>query len=382
MNKRIKVLHLQPKCSVRISDLQEEIIEALPVEKFEVVTAYLTDTPETSTSGIQSQSERIKYFQFQKKEMKGLRLSLMPKLLKFCREENFDVVITHGFKALDIMLKLNKFLKIPHCIGVVHNLDDFNRFYRKLNAFLFLDNKWIIVTVSQAVNDYLSKIGYGFNKSNVLTINNAIDTEKMLKRIYSKEQARNKLGLDNDTFVFGTTGRMVSVKGYLYLIKAFKKLYLKNTGKDIKLVLIGDGKLKEELQQYVNKKNLQDVILFPGEIIDAKLLMPAFDVFVLSSLSEGLPLVLLEAMAAKVPVIATKVGGVPSVITDQGELIDAKDVNQLFHAMEKYYNLSENERHVLGENLFKHLKVHFDIKLYRKKYLELLQSKIKSNQLC
>lgn len=375
MNKRIKVLHLQPKCSVRISDLQEEIIEALPVEQFEVITAYLTDTPEQSTSGMQSQSERIKYFQFQKKDMKGLRLPLMRKLLAFCREENFDVVITHRFKALDIMLKLNKILKIPHCIGVVHNLDDFGRFYRKLNAFLLLDKYWTIVTVSQAVNDYLTNITYGFNKKNVLTINNAIDTEKLLLRIYSKEQARNKLGLDNKSFVFGTTGRMVTVKGYLYLIKAFETLY--NFNKDIKLVLIGDGKLKKSLQDYVNNKKLQNAVIFPGEIIDAKLLMPAFDVFVLSSLSEGLPLVLLEAMAAKVPVIATKVGGVPSVITDQGELIDAKDINQLFHAMEKYYNFSKEERTLLGEKLFKRLEEYFDIKLYRKKYLELVQSKIK-----
>ncbi|MCW8929207.1 MAG: glycosyltransferase family 4 protein [Gammaproteobacteria bacterium] len=371
MNKRIKVLHLQPKCSVRISDLQEEIIEALPTKNFEVVTAYLTDTPEESTSGMHSQSERVKYFKFQKKDMKGLRLSLMRQLLKFCREENFDVVITHRFKALDIMLKLNKFLKIPHCIGVVHNLDDFNRFYRKLNALMFLDKYWTIVTVSQAVNDYLSHIGYGFNNHNVITINNAIDTEKLLKRVYSREKARKQLGLSSDSFVFGTTGRMVTVKGYLYLIKGFEKLY--HSDKNIKLVLIGDGKLKKELQQYVNEKNLQTAILFPGEIIDAKLLMPAFDVFVLSSLSEGLPLVLLEAMAAKVPVIATKVGGVPSVISDQGELIDSKDVDQLFHAMEKYYKLPKDERKTLGEKLFQRLIESFDIKLYRKKYLELVQ---------
>lgn len=375
MNKRIKVLHLQPQCSVRISDLQEEIIAALPTEEFEVVTAYLTDTPETSTSGMQSQSERIKYFNFCKQDMKGLRLALMHQLLKFCREENFDVVITHRFKALDIMLKLNKLLKIPHCIGVIHNMDDFNRFYRKLNTLLFLDKHWTIVTVSQAVNDYLSHIGYGFNNGNVMTINNAIDTDKLLKRIYSKEKAREQLGLSSDNFVFGTVGRIVSVKGYLYLIKAFEKLYRSNN--NIKLVIIGDGKLKNELQQYVNSNNLQDAVLFPGEIIDAKLLVPAFDTFVLSSLSEGLPLVLLEAMAAKIPVIATKVGGVPSVITDQAELIDSKDIEQLFQAMNKYYQLSPEQRHSLGERLFQRLVESFDIKLYRQRYLQLVQ---KNNQ--
>jgi len=374
MTKRIKVLHLQPKCSIRVSDLQEEIIAALPVKEFEVVSAYLTDTPNDSTSGMHSQSERVKYFNFQKKDMGGLRISLMWKLWKFCRAENFDVVITHRFKALDIMLKLNKFLKIPRCIGVVHNLGDFNRFYRKLDAFLFLDKRWSIVTVSQVVNDHLCNVGYGFNKQNVITINNAIDTEKLLSRIYTREKAREELGLDNDTFVFGTIGRVVTVKGYFYLIKAFEKLH--QSHQNINLVIIGDGKLRNQLQQYVNDKRLQDVVIFPGEIIDAKLLMPAFDVFVLSSLAEGFSLVVLEAMAAKVPLIATQVGVVPDVITKQDEMVSPKDVEQLSYMMEKLYNTPENERVLLGEKLHQRLLARFDIKSYRKKYLELVQGYI------
>lgn len=373
MPKRIKVLHLQVLCSVRVSDLQEEIIEALPKEDFEVVTAYMSGTPNTSKSGLHSKSERVKYFNFSKKELKGLRLPILKNLFSFCKEENFDIVITHRFKAMDSIMKINKLLKIPHCIGVIHNLDDFNRFYRKLNAFFFLDDKWTIVTVSKAVNDHLCKNRYVFDCNKVKTINNAIDTEKMLSRMLSRKEARKQLKLNDDSFVFGSIGRMVTVKGYIYLIKAFEKLYQDN--KNIKLVLIGNGKLKDELQQYVRNKELQNAIVFPGEIVDAKLLMPAFDVFVLSSLSEGLPLVLLEAMAARVPVIATKVGGVPSVITHQGELIKSKNVAQLFHAMKKYYHLSKNERHLLGEKLFQRLVTHFDIKLYRKKYLELVQRK-------
>lgn len=374
MTKRIKVLHLQPICSVRLSDLQEEIIEALPTQNFEVVTAYLTGSPEQSTSGMHSQSERVKYFKFQKKEMKGLRLSLMKKLWTFCRAENFDIIITHRFKALDIMLKLNKFLKIPHCIGIIHNLGDFNRFYRKLNASLFLDKRWTIVTVSQVVNEYLCNIGYGFNKDNVMTINNAIDTEKLLSRIYTREKSRNKLGLNNSTFVFGTIGRMVTVKGHLYLIKAFENIYQSN--KNIKLVIIGDGKLRNQLQHYVNEKNLQDAVFFPGEIVDAKLLIPAFDVFVLSSLFEGFSLVVLEAMAAKVPVVATSVGVVPSVITEKDEIILPKDIEQLSRVMEKYFNTPMNERTQIGEKLHQLLLENFDINLYREKYLNLIQELI------
>ncbi len=379
MTKRIKVLHLQPICNIRVSDLQEEIIAALPTDKFEVVTAYLTNAPEERTSGIQSQSERVKHFNLKKNDMKGLRLPLMQQLLEFCRNEKFDVIITHRFKALDIMMKLNKRLKIPHCIGVIHNLGDFNRFYRKLNALLFLDKRWTIVTVSQIVNDSLTKIGYGFNQDNVITINNAIDTDKLLQRIYSKEKARKQLGLEPDSFVFGSIGRMVTVKGYIYLIKAFEELYQSN--KKIKLVLIGDGKLKPELLQYVNERKLQDAVLFPGEIIDAKLLMPAFDVFVLSSLTEGFSLVVLEAMAAKIPVVATQVGIVPAIITNKDEIVHPKDIQHLSYIMNKYCKMSEQERVQSGNRLFQHLLKYFDIKLYREKYLKLVQEKtIKTNE--
>ncbi|WP_198265522.1 glycosyltransferase family 4 protein [sulfur-oxidizing endosymbiont of Gigantopelta aegis] len=372
MIKRIKVLHLQQQCSVRIADLQEEIIAALPTTHYEVITAYLTDTPETSTSGVHSSSEKVKYFNFKKKDIKGLRLHLMKTLYAYCKEEKFDLVITHRFKPLDIMLKLNKLLNIPHCICVVHNLDDFNRFYRKLNARIFIDGRWMFVTVSEAVNQYLINIGQPFTQKNVITINNAIDTDKLLNRILSKEEARKQLHLTKNSFVFGTTGRIVTVKGYIYLIQAFEKVYSKHQNEDIKLIIIGDGKLKKQLQEYVNNKGLNETVIFPGEIIDAKLVMSAFDVFVLSSLSEGLPLVLLEAMAAKIPVIATKVGGVPSVITDQGELIEPKDIDQLCLAMEKYYLMNSQQRELLGNKLFMRLIKKFDIKLYREQYLKLI----------
>ena len=85
---------------------------------------------------------------------------------------------------------------------------------------------------------------------------------------------------------------------------------------------------------------------------------------------------MLEAMAAKVPLIATKVGVVPDVITKQDEMVSPKDVEQLSHMMEKLYNTPENERVLLGEKLHQRLLAQFDIKSYRKKYLELVQGYI------
>jgi glycosyltransferase involved in cell wall biosynthesis len=375
MNKRIKVLHLQPICNVRKADLQEEIIASLPIEQFEVVNAYLTQTPEQSGSGLRSQSERVHYFQFNKKELKGLRIFLMRQLFAFCQAEKFDVVMTHRFKAFDIMLKLNKWLKIPHCIAIIHCLGDFDRLYRKINSRLWLDKRWTIVSVSDQVKQELIDIGYGFNQNNVITINNAINTENLVPRLYPQNKARQQLLLKDDDFVFGTIGRAVKGKGYVYLIDAFYQLYQDNTHchNKIKLVLIDEGQLKHTLQQQVKHYGLEEAVLFYGEIVDAKLLIPAFDVFVLSSLSEGFSLVVLEAMAAKKPLIATQVGIVPEIIKQSDEIIAPKNSEQLFSVMKKYYALSQKERQQLGETLWQQLIHSFDIKNYRKKYFKLVQ---------
>lgn len=372
--KRKKVLHLQVICNIRLSDLQEEIIASLPVNQYEVVTAYLTGNPETSTSGLTSMSEKVKYFNFTKKDLKGLRLKVLFALWRFCKDEKFDIVITHRFKAMDSMMKLNKLLRIPHCIGVIHNLDDYSRFYRRVNAALFLDSSWTIVAVSDAVKNYLCHKKIAFNCQRIKTINNAIDVKRMRKRIKSRDKSRQELGLHHTDFVFGSIGRMVSVKGYIYLIKAFEKLCQDENNQNIKLVLIGTGKLKDELQNYCISANMQNQVIFPGEIVDAKLLIPAFDVFVLSSLSEGLPLVLLEAMAAKTPIIATNVGGVPSVIKETEKLILPKDINSLYSEMKKYYKMSDQERHDIGNDLYNTVTQNFDIPLYRKKYLSVVSN--------
>ena len=274
------------------------------------------------------------------------------------------------------MSKLNIFLAIPHAINVVHNLDDFSRFYRKLNTFFFLNPRWTIVAVSQTVNNYLCSVGYGFNKKNTITINNAIDADKLLSRIYPREKARKQLALDNKSFVFGTIGRTVSVKGHIYLIKAFEQLYSHN--KNIKLIIIGDGKLTTELQQYIDTHGLHNAVSLPGAIVDAKLLIAAFDCFVLSSLAEGFSLVILEAMAAKVPIVATRVGIVPSIISAQDESIAPKDIEKLSLVMQKYSIMPSAERSAIGESLQQCLLDNFDNKLYRKNYLKLIKEKTKS----
>jgi len=369
MNKPIKVLQIQPKCYVRTSDLHEEIINALAGDEFDVTSAYLNGTPKEGD--MHSVCKKVKYFDIPKKKLKGLRLSAIFQLWKYCNEQQFDVIITHRFKPLYIFLLLNKLLKKPaRCISVLHANGEFDRPYRRLITRLFVDKSWTFVGVSQSVQeDLLQYTHAGFTKENVIYINNSLDIEKTTSGLLPKALARSKLKIESDAFVFGTIGRLVAVKGHIYLLKAFKQIQINHPS--AKLVIMGGGKLEQEMESHIHEHNLELSVILTGNVFDAYQYLPAFDVFVLSSLSEGLPLAVLEAMIAKLPVIATDVGAVKDTIANKGKLIPSKDTAALTAAMQEYIDL-ENQLQSLGDALRKRAEAEFSIITYRKNYRSLV----------
>lgn len=374
MNKPIKVLQIQPKCYVRTSDLHEEIINALAGDEFDVTSTYLNGTPKEGD--MKSVCKKVKYFDIPKKKLKGLRLSAMFQLWRYCNEEQFDVIITHRFKPLYIFLLLNKFLKKPaRCISVLHANGEFDRPYRRIITRLFIDKYWTFVGVSQSVKEDLLQYAHaGFTKDNVIYINNSLDIEKITSGLLPKSLARSKLNIDSDAFVFGTIGRLVPVKGHIYLLKAFKQIQRNHPS--AKLVIIGGGKLENELKTYIHEQNLKSSVTLTGNIFDAYQYLPAFDVFVLSSLSEAFGLVILEAMIAKLSIIATNVGGVKYVIGNHGKLVSPKNTDELTVSMEEYIQSNKLSRSSQGEIVRKRAENEFSIIDYRKNYKNLVQKLI------
>jgi len=366
---RIKVMQLQQKYYVRETDLHEEIIKGLPREEFDVSSVYMRDHPKLGE--LESVSEHVKYFDLSVKQMKGLRVKAKKSLLEYSLVERFDVMISHRFKPLDLMLKLNKKLNIQRCINVVHGFGDFDRFYRRATLRRYLDERWRFVAVSNPVKDYLLDLKCGFNDDNVRVIKNAIDIDKAVAGLLSKAEARSRLGLDPTDYVFGTIGRLVKVKGHSYLLKAFSQVlqYLPNA----KLVIIGDGGLRDELNKEIEVLDLPGKVLMAGHIESAYQLMSALDVFVLPSLEEGFGLVLLEAMVAKLPVIASKVGGIPDVVGDSlGVLVEPADVANLAKAMVATSELTEKKRIEEGEQMFQRLLSEYSTADYKQAYRTLI----------
>ncbi|MBL7155302.1 MAG: glycosyltransferase family 4 protein [Candidatus Portnoybacteria bacterium] len=156
----------------------------------------------------------------------------------------------------------------------------------------------------------------------LITIHNGIDAESI--SFLPREEAQKKLLGKASPLVVGTIAEWTKNKGLLYLLEAAKTI-------PANFILIGSGENpdKEKLERYIKRHNLKNIYL--REWIDnAASYLKAFDIFILPSVKEGLPYTILEAMTAEVPVIATKVGGIPEMIKNNaGILIQSKNSQQL-----------------------------------------------------
>jgi glycosyltransferase involved in cell wall biosynthesis len=197
----------------------------------------------------------------------------------------------------------------------------------------------VIYSCSNAVTDFLIK-DVSIKKEHIVTIHNGIDIKSFTVKVDRKEKLE-ELGLDSRTKVFGTIGRLHEpTKGIKVLLEASKIVQSKA---DSHLLIVGSGKDENSLKKMA--KNLGIKALFLGERNDVAEILRVMDLFVLPSLSEGFPVVLLEAMAAGLPVVATDVGGNREVVLDgdTGFLTESGNPNEL----------AEKIKELLGSNIMR-----------------------------
>ncbi|MDD5032462.1 MAG: glycosyltransferase family 4 protein [Patescibacteria group bacterium] len=154
----------------------------------------------------------------------------------------------------------------------------------------------------------------------------------------SRQEAREKLNLPDSGFIVGSIGNLYKTKGFTYLIEATKKLV--EGGIDIMTVIIGEGREKKNLTELIKKHNLEDNVILAGRIPEAARFLSAFDIYVCSSVKEGLSYTIIETMLNGLPIIATRVGGNPELIEDgkTGLLINSQDADDLADKIKKLKN--------------------------------------------
>jgi glycosyltransferase involved in cell wall biosynthesis len=239
------------------------------------------------------------------------------KIYRLLRRERFDLVHTHTSKAGILGRVAARLAGVPHIVHTPHG-QAFNGYAgRGLTTLFVLLERWaatftdrIIGLTDQEIQDNLERrIG---EPEQFVNIPSGIDLERFETNEREAKNVKASLGLSPSVRLIGSVGRLEPIKGHAYLLDAYAILAPRFP--DLYLALVGDGELLPELRSRAENAGLTDRVLFLGWREDVPDLLHAFDIFVFPSLSEGMGRGLVEAMAAGVPVVATKAASIPEVL--------------------------------------------------------------------
>jgi glycosyltransferase involved in cell wall biosynthesis len=233
----------------------------------------------------------------------------------FIKEQQIDIVHSHGYKA-NVYAQAVKHRVATRTIATCHPWTETtyslrSRVYTRLDKFLLPRFDRVV-----AISDEMKKevLQARVPRYKIAVIPNGIDLQR-LKVTEEKQKIRTELGLPSEGIIIGTIGRLVQEKGQYLLVEAAARL-AKNFLNAFYLI-VGDGPLRQGLQEQARKAGVENRFIFSGVSDQIPKLLGLMEVFVLPSLSEGLPMVILEAMAARKPIIATKVGAIPQLLRDR-----------------------------------------------------------------
>jgi glycosyltransferase involved in cell wall biosynthesis len=272
------------------------------------------------------------------------------KLIKLMRKNHYDIVHTHTTKAGILGRIAARIAGVPIIVHGLHG-STFQAFnISLLNWFLFfferLTGKFTdaYISVSGVLSEKYIEKGIG-KKENYHTVYSGMELQKFYE-VRKKNEYRKKqrdLKIISGDFVIGNVARLETRKGHKFLIDAFKRVVGERKNCPLKLLIVGEGNKRINLESYVKELNLESKVIFTGYREDIEELMAIMDIFVLTSLREGLPRVLVQAAAVGMPSIAFNVDGVPEIIRDNhnGFLVKVGDVKQLTKRIIQYIDYKE-----------------------------------------
>lgn len=299
------------------------------------------------------------------------------RLWRILRDLGPDLVHTYNIGAVDVA-PVARLAGVRHVVHAERGRDAADprgesRKYRLLRRglLLFIDR---YLAVSRNLQDWLTE-KVGIPSSRVACIPNGVDVTAFAGAAHER-RPRRLLGAfaPPGTVLIGTVGRLDAVKDHAGLIAAFRILCeaWPRQGEQLRLVLLGAGSLRAALESQVERGGLSAQVRLLGNRSDVAALLAEFDVFALSSIAEGMPGVVLEAMASGLPVVATDVGGVSEVVEAgvTGTLVPAGDPHALAAAMHAYV-ADEQLRRRHGDAGCARVAAHFSLRTMVSAYVAL-----------
>lgn len=296
------------------------------------------------------------------------------KLLRIIRSRAPQIVHSHIVHANLLVRLIRPLAKIPVLICTAHSVNEGRRVFEL--AYRYSDRLTDLTTnVSQAAVDHYVEIGAA-PRHRIRFVPNGLDVSQFRSAPDTRATLRRELNVENK-FVWLAAGRLTEAKDCPNMLRAFASLQEENSV----LLLAGRGNLEEEVRALAESLKLGERVQFLGLRTDVPALMNCADAYVMSSAWEGMPLVLQEASATGLPVVATEVGGTREVIVRDrsGFLVPRKNSAALTDAMRRVMKMTPTEREEMGAHGRRHVETQFNmdrvLDLWEEIYAQLLRAK-------
>jgi len=274
----------------------------------------------------------------------GVDWGLAYRLRRYCQRHHVDIIHAHG-ETPWFYAALASFCfpwKRVHCMTTIHGYGGGDR--QQLRGY----GLWKFLALLSAKVVFVSKIfeqelnAAGINQNKTVTIPNGIVNPAPCTETSEASVLKRQYAIEEDTFVIGIVARLSPIKNHALLLKAVRRL-IDRTNRPVRLLVVGDGPELATLENLSTELGLADHVVFCGEHTDVAPYYHLFDAFVLPSFSEGISMTILEAMAAKVPVIASEVGGNVEIIRHgkNGLLFPSGDLQILVERLQTIMNNSQ-----------------------------------------
>lgn len=301
------------------------------------------------------------------------------RLLRLVRERRPDILHLHLPYTGVIGRVVGRLAGVKNIVYTEHNvMEAYNPVTRFFNLMTYPLNRTTIA-VSEGVRRSIMKRWIS-RRTNLVTIRNGVDLDNSITG-KPPEKTKSSLGIPSFHQVVGNVAHIRPEKGHKYLLYAAKRVIEQRP--EVTFVIVGREKMVDEigrLKKLSSELGIDKNVIFTGFREDIFDLMRTFDIFVLSSLFEGLPIALLEAMSLGKPVVTTSVGGIPEVIIDgvNGFLVPAKDPELLAQKIIQLLK-DDNLRASFSQNAIRTIREHFNLQEMVRKVEEIYSGILAAN---
>jgi glycosyltransferase involved in cell wall biosynthesis len=313
-----------------------QIINGLPTEQYEIFLA---------SAGNYQFYDAIKNAQVHKIPLdfsSKYNPFLLTKVTNVIKEENIDIVNGQGARAeFYARIASGRTGTSKYISTIATPVEGYDVDFLKKRLYRFLDRfpeKYVdrFIVVSDALKDLMIH-QRRISAEKVVKIYNGIeinhyDPDKLKNQ---RLQIRNEFILNDDVILIGAIGRLVWQKGFTYFLRCIPDI-IKHIAQT-RFVIVGDGEMREYLQNVSKKLGIENYLFFTGQRSDIMDILAATDIIVIPSLQEGFPMITLEAMAMKKPIIATRINGITEQISDsvEGILVEPRNASALTIAIKR-----------------------------------------------